>query len=197
MEKINTYRTPALGFELFPFPILSKQIVVVKNTEQIDADPDLSSRLQSGLSGISATNYATPITLSAVGEESNEYFFPCDPILSISGKNIIIRRKVSKSKMRGTIKERWSQDDYDITIAGMLVGASPDNLKSMQRELVTMLENGKNGFNIKCDILNNYLDVQRIAIEAWDFPPTPGLENQAFSIKAYSDDIYTLFEEIV
>ena len=197
MNDIQTYKTPALGYELLPFPIIGRQIVRVDNQDQIDSDPDLSARLQSGLSGITASNYMTPIALTPVGVESREYTFPCDPILSISGKNTIIRRKVSKSLMRGTIKERWSQDDYEITIAGMLLGTSAEALKRLQGDLVSMLASGVNGFNVKCDILNNYLNIQRIAIEAWDFPHTPGAENQAFTIKAYSDDIYTLLEEIV
>lgn len=195
MREFKTNSNVAIGYDLFPF--LVKDTVVVSNAGDIVADQELKDRLTSGLDGIAATNYATPLTISPVGQDNNDYTFPCDPILSISGKHVITRRKVSKSKMRGTIKERWSQDDYDVSIGGMLVAADAESLKTMVQALRTMLESGTRGFNVKCDLLNNYLDIQRLVVESWDFPPTAGVENQAFTIRAYSDDVYTLLEEIV
>jgi hypothetical protein len=49
--------------------------------------------------------------------------------------------------------------------------------------------------HIVCDLLNNVFEITRIAIESYDFPFTKGIENQAFTIKAYSDDNYQLLEE--
>ena len=33
-----------------------------------------------------------------------------------------MRRNVSKGKIRGSIKERWTQDDYSVRIEGILMG---------------------------------------------------------------------------
>ncbi len=45
-------------------------------------------------------------------------------MITISGSHTIIKRNVAKSnKMIGTVKERWSQNDYEITITGVLIGS--------------------------------------------------------------------------
>ena len=43
-------------------------------------------------------------------------------MISLQGQNIIVRRHVNKGAVKGTIKERWSQDDYTISIEGILIG---------------------------------------------------------------------------
>ncbi|MCD8072517.1 MAG: DUF6046 domain-containing protein, partial [Alistipes sp.] len=47
--------------------------------------------------------------------------FEIEPTVSVEGKNTIISRKVLRSGIRGTVKERWSHDDYSITITGLLI----------------------------------------------------------------------------
>ena len=47
---------------------------------------------------------------------AEEWFFPLEPMISLTGQNIIVRRQVNKGKVKGSIKERWSQDDYSVTI---------------------------------------------------------------------------------
>ena len=53
---------------------------------------------------------------------AEEWFFPLEPMISLTGQNIIVRRQVNKGKVKGSIKERWSQDDYSVTIQGILIG---------------------------------------------------------------------------
>ena len=74
--------------------------------------------------------------------DDNWWQFPFDPVISISGKNTIIRRNVLKmdnnvENRRGTIKELWSQDDYAIQIAGVFMGknaAFPEaDIKTLKR----------------------------------------------------------------
>jgi hypothetical protein len=142
-----------------------------------------------------STVFLVPVKLrlEAHGEKGG-YQLPLDPLISISGKNIIRRRYVAKSKMRGSIKERWSQDDYEITIAGLLQNEDQEYMNDdifMLREILEAPE----AVHIVCDLLNNVFDITRIAIESYDFPFTKGMENQAFTIKAYSDDHYQLLEE--
>ena len=98
--------------------------------------------------------------------------------------------------MRGSIKETWSQDDYEITISGILQGE--DLFKDKDTGHIATLRKyleAQEAIHITCDLLNNVFDIQRICIESYDFPFTKGLENQAFTIKAYSDDNYQLLEE--
>ena len=42
---------------------------------------------------------------------------PYEPIVTVNGKNVIVKKQVAKGRIRGSIKERWSQDDYQISIS--------------------------------------------------------------------------------
>jgi len=175
----------ALGFAMPPF-IPFRQTVTIKSSQNVEASSELSRRLKSGL--VENTNWIVPLTFRAVGLD--DFKFPLDPIISISSKNLITRRYVNKSQMRGSIKERWSQDDWEITISGVIISANgeyPVNTLKALRDFCNVPES----VDVICPLFNE-MDVQRIAIESIDFPFTKGVENQAFVIKAYSDSTYTL-----
>jgi len=127
--------------------------------------------------------------------EGEPWTFPLDPVVSISGGNNIIKTNVLKQdnrsyERRGTIKEVWSQNDYDIQIAGILIGNNGDFPADDIMKLRAYCE-GREIIDVDCDLLN-FFGVTRIAIESFDFPHTPGRENQQFSIKAISDDDFDL-----
>jgi hypothetical protein len=185
--------TNALGYNM-PLPFLFGKSVVVDpalnvsdyNKEKFDAKYGKN---------FESTLFLVPVKLRLNSEsESGGFQLPLDPLISISGKNIIRRRYVAKSKMRGSIKETWSQDDYEITIAGLLQNEDQGYLNDDIFTLREYLEAAES-VHIICDLLNNVFDITRIAIESYDFPFTKGIENQAFTIKAYSDDNYQLLEE--
>ena len=123
--------------------------------------------------------------------ESAKFTLPFDPIISVSGQNKITRRYVAKSKTKGSIKELWSQDDYNISISGVLCGDENTGINEYINKLQKYCE-AKESIHITNDILNNGFRINRIAIESYDFPFTKGLEYQSFSIKAYSDDACNL-----
>lgn len=178
----------ALGFAMPPF-IPFKDIVTVKNAEQIDADANLKSRLQRGL--VENTNWIVPLTFKATGLD--DFKFPLDPIISLSSKNIIIRRYVNKSGIRGSIKERWSQDDWEISISGVVISAN-GKYPEATVEAISKFCDIAESVDVECILLNK-MNIHQISIESLEFPFTKGIENQAFVIKAYSDDIYPLLSE--
>lgn len=183
----------ATGFSMPPI-IPFKDTVVVKKGESLESSAELQSRLKAGLNAIAEANWSMPLRFK-LDTDNVEFTLPVDPIISMSGKNIIVRRYVSKSEKRGSIKERWSQDDWVITISGVLIADSAAELKEMVKQLREICEKGKTGVAVINDLFNNYMDILRIAIEDFDFPHTKGEENQAFTIKAYSDDVFQLLEE--
>jgi len=125
--------------------------------------------------------------------ESAKFILPFDPIISVSGQNKITRRYVAKSKTKGSIKELWSQDDYNISISGVLVADENKKLNDYINELQKYCE-AKESVHITNDVLNGGFRITRIAIESYDFPFTKGLDYQSFSIKAYSDDACNLLD---
>lgn len=120
---------------------------------------------------------------------AQEWLFPMEPMISVNGQNILVRRNVSKGKIRGSIKERWTQDDYSVRIEGILMGMDGKYPEADVAKLRSFCEAG----HVKA--LNPLLEIfgiSQLAIESWDIPFTSGTINQNYTIQAYSDDIYKL-----
>ncbi|MBE6234754.1 MAG: hypothetical protein E7112_00795 [Bacteroidales bacterium] len=128
-----------------------------------------------------------PLWMRLEGEEW--WLLPYEPIVTVNGKNVIAKKQVAKGRVRGTIKERWSQDDYQISINGILTdqsGGYPDeDVKTLRR----LCEAAK--VQVMSPLLELF-SIDRIVIESFDFPFTSGPNNQAYTIGAVSDDIYKL-----
>lgn len=167
--------TGVIGFAMPPFVFSGKSVVII-DKGRMDVD------------GFDASSSQYPLSFSAEGLK--DFTFPIDPIMSVGFKNVITRRSVSKGKKRGTIKERWTEDDVDISISGVFInkdGFYPEEVEQLRTFL------GK-----QITVLNTFLnekDINQIVIESIDFPHTKGAENQSFEIKAYSDDVFQLLIE--
>lgn len=188
---IALHHQVALGFALPP--ILPFQTIVrVKGIDRNGQVPDesLQQAVNSGLANLASTFWQVPLTLK-LSTEAQGFMLPIDPLIAISGSNKLVRRYVAKSSKRGSIKERWSQDDYEITITGILSGDENYTLHEYLQRLRTYLE-APESVSVVCDLLNNVFDIFSISIDTYEFPFTQGEDNQQFTIKAYSDDSYSL-----
>ena len=142
-----------------------------------------------------------PFTI--IDELGRAYLLPYEPMLSISSKNNIVKRTVAKAddfKYQGTVKERWSRDDYEIKITGVLIGSilTGDVSQCYPKEDFEKLKNfleGKSSWMVYCEPLQ-LLGINRIVIEEMNFPFTKGENVQAYEISAVSDfDFNLLLEE--
>ena len=120
----------------------------------------------------------------------DEFVFPIDPFVSVGLKNIITRRTVAKGTRRGTVKERWTEDDADISISGVFINPDMKTYPAEVAKLQKYFEQHK-AIDVTCPLLNDK-GIYHIAIESLEFAHTPGAENQSFEIKAYSDDVFQL-----
>lgn len=130
-----------------------------------------------------------PLRFQLEESGSQEWLFPLEPMISLNGQNILTRRHVSKGTIKGSIKERWTQDDYTVRIEGLLMGEDGKYPEEDVSRLRAFCEAG----HVKA--LNPLLEIfgiSQLAIESWDIPFTSGTANQNYSIQAYSDDIYKL-----
>ena len=131
-----------------------------------------------------------------------EYWtLPQEPLISLSGKNVVIRRNVSKANysvtdVRGTVKERWAQDDYSINITGVLRNFKNEN--EYPHDDVMRLRGfceSKKVIEVLCPLFEIF-GITQIVIEDYDIPFTPGEDLQAFTIKAYSDFLFELLIDV-
>lgn len=143
---------------------------------------------------------------SFLGEDGERYLLPYEPYVSISGKNTIIRRNVAKAQtesgrvLGGSIKERWNQGDYEITITGVLYGSllTGDVSDCFPRDDFEKLRDfmtAPKSLNVYCEPLQ-LLGINQIVIEDFSFPFSKGENVQAYEIKAYSDFDYKLLLDI-
>ena len=149
--------------------------------------------------------------LTFIREQNNKeirFTLPYEPMINISGKNTIIRRNVAKAKstsvdgisLGGSIKERWNQADYEITITGVLIGSL---LTGSVKECYPISDFEKlrdfmiasKSIRVLCEPLQ-LLGINQIVIEDFSFPFTKGENVQAYEIKAYSDFDYKLLLDI-
>lgn len=128
-----------------------------------------------------------PLSLAIEGEEM--WLLPQEVMLSITGQHVLVKRQVSKGVIRGSIKERWTLDDYVIRMEGTLIGKDGRYPEEDVRRLRSYFEASK--LIAYCPLLELF-GISRIVIESWEFPHTSGTANQNFTASALSDDTYKL-----
>jgi hypothetical protein len=139
-------------------------------------------------------------------DSGQKWLFPFEPIINISSGNNIIERNVAKNQTTilnnkdnlqfGTIKERWSRKDIEISITGVLMGSilkgSPDECFP-KKQMQALLE-----FLTTCGAIYVYshplliMGITKLVIYDYSFPFTKGENVQAYEIKAKSDTSYNL-----
>lgn len=176
-----------------PFPISKAD--TVSGPESWSLETIESESQDNAEMSIFGTPMCFPLSIKLT-DSSDWWLLPTEPIITISGGTILVRRNVAKlsnkdKALRGSIKERWSQDDYSISIDGLFT--RHDEWKYPQddvRKLRGILE-ARKAIDVKCQLFEIF-GIGRIVAEKFDFPFTKGEENQAYSIKAYSDDDWNL-----
>lgn len=150
------------------------------------SDAELEDVVRTNATGVPMV---LPLRFQLEESGAQEWLFPMEPMISVNGQNILVRRNVSKGKIRGSIKERWTQDDYSVRIEGILMGMDGKYPEADVAKLRSFCEAG----HVKA--LNPLLEIfgiSQLAIASWDIPFTSGTINQNYTIQAYSDDIYKL-----
>lgn len=137
------------------------------------------------------TPQAMPLKMKLSSAAGGFWLLPCEPLITIGGKNIIVKRNVAKSKMRGSIKERWAQDDYAITIQGVFTKQDTYDYPEDDLLKLRQLCEAKDTIDVLCPLFD-VLKINRIVIENYDVPFTKGEENQNWSLTALSDDDWDL-----
>lgn len=149
-------------------------------------DAELEDLVRTNALGIPMT---MPLSLKLEEPGAREWLLPLEPMISLTGKHIIKRRQVNKGLIRGSIKERWAQDDYEVTIEGVFIGTDGRYPEAD----VARLKNFCEAASVTAlSPLLEVFGISRLVIESWEMPFTAGQANQNYTIKAYSDDVYKL-----
>lgn len=155
---------------------------------------DDTDDIRGSITSVGVVHSQMPFRVKRSGDKE-WYMLPIEPLVTISGKNTIIRRTVAKGKDNGTIKERWGQDDYTVTIQGVITGSDEGTYPEDDVKKIITFFGERRSIEVAQDILLLF-GIKYLAVETVSFPHTKGLNNQNFEIKAYSDNNTELLIEI-
>ena len=172
----------------------------LKNDNNVSNTPGKAINVNDNWTTANAVNEKEqffPLSFSFTGGDI-WWTFPYEPIIDISSGNNIVKRNVAKQgkKLIGTIKERWSRKDFDITVTGVLIGSimrgKPEDCfpKDQLIKLFDFLIHA-GSFYIKSHPLEA-LGITKVVVEDYRFPFTKGENVQAFELKLASDFDYDL-----
>lgn len=135
-----------------------------------------------------------PVTLSYDGDDvynPDSWRIPYEPIVSVQGKNVIIRNPVLKNRDLGTVKELWSADDWMVEIKGVVWVDDPTKLPEAEINRLRYFHEVRRSIKVESPYLA-LMGIHFLAIESVEFPPTDGYNMQAFVYKCYSDKPFNL-----
>ena len=208
---ISQHSQNALGYAIPPI-IPLKDAVTAGSTdgETVDAvavtagtgygasaNKERAAELASQYTDLGVALFANPCYLwTDEGGEASAWELPCDPIISVSGGNVVAKRQVAKRQMGGTVKELWSQDDFAISIGGTITCAEQADTDAAVWKIKQLCAESTTGLNVACSGLNDAFDIYRVCVESYEFPFTPGMGNQDFAINCVSDTVHDLLIQL-
>lgn len=135
-----------------------------------------------------------PVRLGAKADGSDLKTLPIEPLVSVRGRNVVAARGIAKNEGRGTVKELFATDDYEVTITGRLYsgeeGVFPDEWVGWLRKICE----AKKTIQVMSKLTDS-IDVRYLTVLDWSFPETGNVAWQDYQIRAVSDDPF--FELII
>lgn len=112
-------------------------------------------------------------------------------IISISGSKTTV--KTPMPGRRGSVKELISMDDAKISITGLFLSADGSYPEAAVSEMNALIQVNES-IRLVSALSDLLLDPEdRVVIQSWDFPPTPGVEDmQAIKLELESDSPFVL-----
>lgn len=146
-----------------------------------------------GMGNNGFAQFTCPVTL-----EGDDVYceLQSDPLIALQRDNEIARRSVAKPRRNeGTIKENWAVGDYNVTISGVIIATTKEELEQAVMAVDGVCSERKS-VRVTCPLLNEQYGITHLAIGQLQLPFTPGELNQQFTITAWSDTSHQLLEEI-
>jgi hypothetical protein len=123
-------------------------------------------------------------------------WLPNEPLIEITGANVLIRTQMDNGK--GTFKELFARDDFQIIIRGFCVSDKDDKYPETQvKRIIELCNKGvanKQSASISIENrLCNMLKIFRIVIEKYSLPSLEGYQNtQPYELTCYSDSDFQI-----
>lgn len=127
--------------------------------------------------------------------DNSWWLLPYEPLISVSGENIVKMRNVAKSTGRGTIKERWCEGDFKISVQSTFTNDDMYTYTDIEVQKLREAITQKRAIAVQNELLQ-LLNINQIVVLTYDLPFSKGENVQNWSFEAVSDDSYNLFIEV-
>lgn len=134
-----------------------------------------------------------PLSFRSSKDDGQWFLLPWEPLINIEANVRQSERYIAKAgkNLIGSIKERWSVDDYEITITGafygpMMKGKPADTYPRYEMERLRDYLLTPEAIEVKCEAFQIH-NINKISITGMSFPFTKGESVQAYEIRAKSD----------
>lgn len=133
-----------------------------------------------------------PIRLGLKPDGSDLKTLPLEGLVGVRGKNRIVVRNVAKQKAGGvskigSVKELWTQEDYEVTVMGTLYSGDDSLFPEEWVAWMDTLFKARKSIVI-ISKLTDTVGVRALAVEEWRFKETRNIAYQDFEFRGYSDD---------
>jgi hypothetical protein len=126
-----------------------------------------------------------PLTINGVE-------LPNEPLITLQGRNEIIRTRISGNTQRGTVKELIGEDDYVISVKGFAVNMDSDDYPEEEMRKLRQLKEFKEHMPVVSPLLTLF-NINYVVLEDIQLPGVEGYQAiQGYELKLYSDDPYEL-----
>ena len=174
-----------------PFPYTGSGDVVSGADGEYNADVITTGSGDNPSYTIFGTPMCFPLSIKLSNGNDDWWLLPTEPIITLGGGNIVAKSNVAKSKLRGSIKERWSTDDYTISIEGLLTRFDQWTYPQDDVARLRAIVEARDTIDVKCQLFEIF-GIGKIVVEKYDWPFTKGEENQAYRLSVVSDDDWDL-----
>lgn len=171
------------GFRGIPYGTVNTNLNMVSAAG--DADISTFSVKQANKLSIMGTPIFHPLTINGID-------LPNEPLITLSGKNEIIRTRISGNTQRGSVKELIGEDDYVITVKGFAVNMDSDDYPEAEMRKLRQLKEFKGHMEVISPLLALF-NINHVVLEDIQVPGVEGYQAiQGYELKLYSDDPYEL-----
>ncbi len=157
------------GYVAPPFPALGDLKSQLLPSSPLGTIGALREQYKKTLIGI---EMLMPLKLGVPQKETWE--LPTEPMVSLKGGHLIIRCYPNRSTKGGSIKERWSSDDYGISIKGVLINFKEEKYHEDQIKRLREVCEHKGSIKVE-NTMFRLFGIERIVITGYDIPFTKGL----------------------